>query len=75
MSNKDIMSIVIVFTFAAFIIEGFSITPTLQEADANAIDTLSPERDDNEDTTQVTLQSKDEGIHKSDGLGKDWEEE
>ena len=37
MSNKDIMSIAIVFTFAAFIIEVFSITPTLQEADANAI--------------------------------------
>ena len=76
MSNKDIMSIAIVVTFAAFIIEGFAITPSLQEADANAIDTLSPETDNNEDTTQVALQSKDEGINKSDGgLGKDWEEE
>lgn len=75
MSNKDIMSIAIVFTFAAFIIEGFAITPALQGTDANAIDTLSPETDDNEDTTQVALQSTDEGINKSDGLGKDWEEE
>jgi hypothetical protein len=76
MSNKDIMSIAIVVTFAAFIIEGFAITPALQEVDANAIDTLSPETDDNEDTTQVALQSKDEGINESDGgLGKDWEEE
>ena len=76
MSNKDIMSIAIVVTFAAFIIEGFAITPSLQEADANAIDTLSPETDNNEDTTQVALQSKDEEINESDGgLGKDWEEE
>jgi hypothetical protein len=76
MSNKDIMSLAIVVTFAAFIIEGFAITPALQEADANAIETLSPETDDNEDTTQVALQSEDEGINESDGgLGKDWEEE
>jgi hypothetical protein len=75
MSNKDIVSLAIVFTFAAFIIEGFAITPVLQEVNANAIDTLCPETDDNEDTTQVALQSKDEGINKSDDLGKDWEEE
>jgi hypothetical protein len=76
MSNTNTMLPIAVIVFAAVsLMIGLAIIPSFQEANANAIDTLSQKTEDNKDTTQIALQSKDGGINESDGLGKDWEED
>jgi hypothetical protein len=68
MSKTDTMSIAIVFAFAAFIVAGHAITPALQEANANAIDTLSLKTEDNKDPTPV-IKKGDGEIKENDRLG------
>jgi hypothetical protein len=74
MFKTDTMSIAIVFAFAAFIVAGLAITPALQEASANVIDTLSLKTEDNKDPTQVIKNKRDGDIKESDRFDKGWEE-
>lgn len=67
MCKVDTITIAIVFAFATFIVVGLAITPALQEASANAIDTLSLKTEDNKDPTPV-IKKKGE-IEPDDRLG------
>ncbi len=68
MSKTDTMSIAIVFAFAAYIVAGLAIIPSLQEASANVIDTLSLKTEDNKDPTPV-IKKGDGEIKENDRLG------
>jgi hypothetical protein len=68
MSKVDTITIAIVFAFAAFIVAGLAITPALQEANANTIDTLSLKTEDNKEPTPV-IKKGDGEIKENDRSG------